>query len=69
MTNQEQFQMFDFYVTEMDAVLANKTPRDINQMVVSMLSDIQEMIWIGTDKETIRRALNRAKYFADHADR
>jgi hypothetical protein len=70
MTNStEQFEveitMFDFAKADMDACLVGMTQRDIARTTMSLLSNVQEMIARDYDKETVRRAINRAKYFVD----
>ena len=67
MTPDEQIKMFDCTTDELDAALANaqRYDPDIVRIVMSMLSDVQEMIACGFEEETIRRTLNRAKYYLD----
>ena len=60
--------MFDCTVKEMDAMIALHPIYTITRTVVSMLSDVQEMMVIGESAETIRRTINRAKYMLDSLD-
>ena len=60
--------MFDCTVKEMDAMIAAQPSGIITRTVVSMLSDVQEMMQMGESAETIRRTINRAKYMLDHQE-
>lgn len=57
--------MFDCTVKELDDLITKNSDR-LPMVAMSMLSDVQEMVEIGLEKETVRRALNRAKYLIDH---
>jgi regulator of replication initiation timing len=59
--------MFDCTVKELDELIAKKSDR-LSMVAMSMLSDVQEMVEIGLEKETVRRALNRVKYIIDHME-
>lgn len=63
----QQEAMFDCTVADLDAMIAQAKAegRDLTMMVMGMLSDVQDMLVIGLDQETIRRTLNRAKYLLD----
>lgn len=67
MTLDEEYQMFDCSIEDLNAIVHGQRARggDMTSLVFSMLSDIQEMLDLGMEKETIRRALNRAKYLLD----
>jgi hypothetical protein len=65
-TIEEQVLMFDFPIADLDAFLAEKTPAEMPMVIISKLSDVQAMIEMDLPKETIRRALNRVKYYVDH---
>jgi len=69
LTEDEQYQMFDCSLADLDALIAEQQERKraLPEVVMSMLSDLQEMVAIGLDKETIRRSLNRAKYLLDRS--
>ena len=62
-TTEAQYTMFDCTVAELDQILEGKDYIEVPRMAMSMLSDIQEMLAIGHSAETVRRALNRVKYF------
>lgn len=38
---------------------------DIVRVAISMLGGVQEMLELGLERETIRRKLNRVKYYLD----
>lgn len=60
--------MFNCTIEEMDAMIAAQPSGIITRTVVSMLSDVQEMMQMGESAETIRRTINRAKYMLDHQE-
>lgn len=59
--------MFDCTVKELDELIAKQSDR-LSMVAMSMLSDVQEMVEIGLEKETVRRSLNRVKYLIDHME-
>lgn len=71
MTIHEEYQMFDCTLTDLDILLNEQRKRglDAADMAMSMVSDVQEMMVIGLDAETIRRALNRVKYILSQRSR
>lgn len=64
MTIHDEIQMFDCTEQELKDYIQKERccGHDMPGLVMSLLSDVQEMLRIGLDHETARRALNRAKY-------
>ena len=62
-----EIEMFDYTVADLDSFIeeSKEKKRSKSMFMMSMISDIQEMLAMGMDEETIRRALNRVKYFID----
>ena len=67
---QKEIEMFDFTVADLESMVMSSIRNDADRMRVSMsmLSDVQEMIELGMEKDTIRTTLNRVKYILDSGD-
>ena len=63
--DEREIKMFDCTIPTMEKILDEciNSGKDVDLMIMSMLTDVQEMLKLGIDRETARRTLNRAKYF------